>query len=231
MSVKDLIRPPSSYSPGGDEVVDYLAGEKVWDQRDGTVRSQNYNLRLLLILSTVANMILCGGIWYQSSKSMLIPYVVEKSIDGSAQAVTVAKEAVYEPKEAEIKYFIEHFVLDSRTLPLDPVVAKNQWKNAFALLRSGARNKMTEEFRKDNMQNRIGTETTQISVKAVLQQSPDTYQVRWQEEVYGVDGSLKDKYTMSGSFSVEFSVPKTEQELRITPLGLYIKNFSWSREI
>lgn len=231
MSTKDFMKPQTSYKPDGDDYIEYLKAEKIWDQRDGTARQAAYNLRLLLIIALIAIMILSGGIIYQSSKSTVVPYVVQVGSDGQAQAVTLAKEAVYEPKEAEIKYFLERFVQESRTLPLDPVVAKKQWTNAFSFLRTTARTRMTDEFRKDNMQGRLGTETSQITVKTILQQSQDTYQARWTEEVYNHSGNLIERYNMSGTFTIELSVPTNEKEVRINPLGLYIKNFSWAREL
>jgi type IV secretory pathway TrbF-like protein len=231
MSTKEFMKPVETYDAGDDRSIEYQKAEKKWDQRDGEVRHQNYNLRRLFLISVLSNMILAGGLWYQSAKSTVTPYVVEVESSGQVRAVGLAKEAVYEPKEAEVKYFMERFIQDARTIPMDPVVAKNQWSNAFALLGQTARSRMSEEFKKYDMYGRLGLETTQIAPKTIFQQSANTYQVRWTEEVFGKDGNLKERYNMAGSFTVEFKVPKTEKEVRINPLGLYITNFSWAKEL
>lgn len=231
MGADDFFKNSSSYKPDDPDYIHYLKAEKVWDQRDGTVRQANANLRLLLVFSLVANLALTSGIVYQGTKSTMVPYVVEVSGDGHAQAVGLAKQATYDPKEKEIQYFIERFIQDIRTIPMDPVVAKKQWNNASLLLRPAARNRLQEEFKKENMAGRLGVETTQLEMKSNIQQAPNTYQVRWIEEVYNKDGALKERYNMIGSFTFEFGEIKDEKEWRITPLGLYIKGFAWSREL
>lgn len=231
MSVKDFMKPTETYDAKDYRTIEYLKAEAEWDARDGTVRKSNFNLRVLLIIALAANMILTGGIIYQSAKSQVQPYVVEVDTTGQVRAIGFAQEAVYKPSEAAIKFFLEKFIKDARTLPLDPIVAKEQWSNAFAMLGQAARSKLAEENKKSDMYGRLGLETSQISPKTILARSPNTYDLRWSEEVFGKDGNVKERYNMSATFTIEFKVPTTEKEVRVNPLGLYITHFTWAKEL
>lgn len=232
MSAKELIKPPTTYKADGYDEIEYLKAEGTWDARDGKVRKAKHTLQVLLLCSLVTIIVLAAGLVYQSAKSTVVPYVVQVGPQEEVRSIGLAKEQTYEPQEAEIKYFLERFIIDSRTLPLDPVVAKTQWNRAAVFLRQSAKIKMSDElFKKDNMLDRIGMETSQISPKSILQQTPNSYQARWTEEIYGKDGTVKQKYNMAGTFTIEISPPTNEQEVRQNPLGLYITNFSWTREI
>lgn len=231
MSVKELNEPTPSYKPLEEPVTPYMKAQAEWDNRIGTARVQAFNWRLCALASISLSIILAFGLIYQSSKSMVVPYVVQVDREGLAQTIGPAKESNYVPQEKEIKYFLGQFVQKARTIPLDPVVAKQNWLSVYAFLLPSGASKMNEIVKQENPLNKVGMETVQVGVNVIVKMSENTYQVRWQEEVFSKEGALKESYRMTGLFTISMSTPKTEKDVLVNPLGLYIKDFSWSKEL
>lgn len=231
MSVKELNQPPQNYKPTEEELNPYDKAQAEWDNRIGTARVQAFNWRLFALLAVAGWIITTIGLIYQSSKSSVTPYVIEVNPDGTAKAIGPARDAAYIPSEAQIKYFLSQIVLKSRTVPLDPVVAKQNWLSVYAFLRPPAAQKMNALLQQDNPMMKIGKQTAQVEVNVIVPMSNNTYQIRWQESVFGPEGALKESYKMTGLFTIDFTPPKTEKDLFVNPLGLYVKDFSWSKEL
>ncbi|HOJ78464.1 MAG TPA: conjugal transfer protein TrbF [Bacillota bacterium] len=231
MSVKELNQPTQSYHPESYPVTPYDRAREEWDNRIGSARVQALNWRLCALVSITLCLVLAIGLIYQSSKSMVTPYVVQVGSDGTATAIGPARESKYVPQEKEIKYFLSQVVQKARTIPLDPVIAKQNWLSVYAFLRQSAANKMSQIVKVEEPLKKIGTETVQVDINVVVAMSKDTYQIRWREDVYSKEGALKDSYWMTGLFTFDFSTPRSEKELLQNPLGLYIKDFSWSKEL
>jgi type IV secretory pathway TrbF-like protein len=229
MSFKELTGRPQKYKVDKPPVTSYEKAEGVWDNVIGSARVQAYNWRLMAIIMTFTCLCLVGALVFMSTKSSVQPYVIEVGPDG-ARAVGLAKDVNYIPKEQEIKYFLSQFVLKTRSLPSDPVVSKQNWTTAYSLMRPEAGTKMTSIVQKDNIVAKVGRETIQVNLSVIIPLSQDSWQIRWNEDVY-TNGALKESYKMSGVFTVEFGTPKDEKELLTNPLGIYIKDFSWSREL
>lgn len=231
MSVKELNQPTQSFKPEEEPVNPYLSAKEEWDNRIGSARVQALNWRLCALMSNVLCVILVIGLIYQSSKSTVTPYVVQVGADGMAQAIGPAKESKYVPQEKEIKYFLGQVVQKARTIPLDPVISKQNWLSVYAFLMPSAAIKMNEIVKQDNPMLKVGKETVQVEINVIVQMSPNTYQIRWKEEVYSKEGALKESYRMTGLFTINIATPKSEKALLVNPLGLYVKDFSWSKEL
>jgi type IV secretory pathway TrbF-like protein len=231
MSTKELIQAAKSYKPEGYPVVPYDKAKREWDDRIGDSRAQARNWRLCALGLLVLSLFLAYIIHGISKKSRITPYVVELGRDGSAMAVGPAREMNYRPQEREIKYFLSQFVQKTRSLPLDPVVAKQNWKTAYQYLSQSGIFKMNQYVKDRDPFLNLGSETVQVEISVVIPLSKDTYQVRWREEKYNNTGALKDRYQMTGSFTISFAEPTTEIEILNNPMGLYIKDFSWAREV
>lgn len=233
MSAKSLNEPSLGYSSEAEPVTPYLLAKEEWDNRIGNARVQAANWRIAALLAIILCIVLAGGLIYKSAQSTVTPYVVQVGADGAVQAVGSVKEMKYAPQEPELKYFLAQFVQKTRSLPLDPVVARQNWISAYDFMhqQSSAYNKMTNIVKTENSLAKVGQETVQINIQSIVALSNDTYQVRWSETVYGTDGKQKETYRMTGNFQIDFSPPNKEKEIIANPLGLFIKDFYWSRDI
>ncbi len=230
MSIAKELSKLQKYGVEEELVSPYLAAKAEWDERIGSARVQAYNWRIYALGSIVLNIILGIGLIYQSSKATVIPYVVRVNSDGIAQTVGTPEQITYVPKEAEIKYFLTQFVQKIRSLSLDPVVSKQNWVSAYASLTRSAAQKMNKYIGEDNPALKLGKQTIQVGVSVIVPISKDTYQIRWQEQVFDKDGASIETYKMTGIFSIIVLQPTNQKELLANPLGLYIKDFSYNKE-
>ena len=227
---KDLSKKQNYHS---DETIvnPYISAKAEWDQRIGSARVQAYNWRLCALILAVTNCILLLGLIYQSSKSTVVPYVVRVNSDGIAQAIGPAKQSNYVPQQAEVKYFLSQFLQKIRIISSDTVISKQNWISAYSFLGQAAAQKMTAYIKSENLSGKLGKVTTQMEISVIVPISKDNYQIRWEEKVFDKSGSQIESYKMTGIFSVFFDAPSDEKELLSNPLGIYIKDFSYNKEL
>ena len=223
--------PTQSYKPDAPPVTPYQLAAEEWDKRIGQAREQAKNWRLLALLIAALAMLLTAGLICQSLKSTVSPYVVQVNTDGVVQAIAPAARSNYQPAKAVIEYFLVEFITRVRSIPLDPVVAKNQWLSAYDFLRQGAANTLNDIALKEQPFSRIGQETVAVRMKSVVPLSQSSYQVRWEETSFTKEGAFSEARGMTGIFNIEITPPTDERKLRANPLGLFIKQFSWSRDV
>lgn len=228
--MNELNQPPVFYKNSDHLVTPYDRAKAEWDNRIGDARVQAKNWRLVALFALTLATVLAGGLIVQSQKSTVTPYVVEVNSDGLVQAVGPAARITYVPTRPVIHYFLSQFVNSVRSLPLDPIVVKNQWFSAYNYLRQGAANTLNEIARKEEPLKRVGQETVAVRVKSVVPLSQETYQVRWEETVFSRDGVPAGAKNMTALFTIEIVPPSDEKMLKVNPLGLYIKQFSWSQD-
>ena len=112
-------RPSVRYSKTPEPVTPYQKAAQVWDERIGSARVQARNWRLMamgcLILSTGTS----AALVWQSTRSTVVPYVVEVDRLGAAQAVAPATEN-FRPTDPQIAFHLARFVENVRQVPADP---------------------------------------------------------------------------------------------------------------
>ena len=143
------------------------------------------------------------------------------------------KSTNYVPQQAEIKHFLSQFILDTRTVPLDPVLYKNNVDRAQHFLTQEASQKMIAMMKSDNPRTKLGKMTIQPVIKSVQLQpgSKSTYQIRWAEDSFSLSGNISNKrINYVALCTVGIDPPSKEEELLINPLGLKIQDLSISIE-
>ena len=118
------------YGHTDEPVTPYQRAAQLWDDRIGTARVQASNWRLMAFgcLALAAGM--AGGLIWQSTQSRVTPYVIEVDRLGEVKAVGPAIKD-YQPTDAEIAWYLARFVTDVRSTPLDPVVLRQDWLEAY----------------------------------------------------------------------------------------------------
>lgn len=221
----------TNFKPEGYPTFPYENAKKEWDDRIGNARVQAKHWRYMAL----GTLLICFYLLYINhditSKSRITPYVVDHGRDGSAVAIGPAIRMNFMPAGKEIKFFLGQFVQKTRSLPLDPVVAKNNWLVAYRFLTQSGTAKMNQYVKDKDPFLNIGKEMVDVKINVIVPLSKDSYQVRWQEDVFTNQGALIKRYQMTGLFTVTFSEPTTEEEIMYNPLGLYIKDFSWDKDI
>ena len=96
----------------------------------------------------------------------------------------------------------------------------NQWMNG------------TED---SNPFTRAEKETVTVDISTVLPQTADTWEVTWLESVWDRKGEVKippvPMRALVTVYRAEPSATVSEDELRRNPLSVYVRDFSWSKQL
>ena len=232
LNVKNLFSKPEKFTTYEAESPAARAARK-WDEREGEIIVQNYNLRRLLLGMLVVVMFLTVSLVYKSLSTSVMPYIVE--VDTTTGAVrnvgTLASSAHYQAGEEVYKYFLSKFLKNTREIPLDPVVYRENLNNAYGFLTKNAGLKLQTMLKTEKTLEKFGSHTVQINVSTILPlEGGHSYQVRWTEELFTIGTGEKKVTPYSGIFTVQTIRVEDEAQLAINPIGLYISDFSWSKD-
>ena len=152
MNIRKLFTRPENYT-AMDEMSPADRAKRTWDNRDGSVIIQNYNLRLLNIGQLAVNVILVGALIFSSMKSSVQPFVVfANPQNGEVWHVGTAAEAQnFEPTEEMKRYFMANFIKNTREIPLDPVVYKKNLLQAYNFMTKDAGFKYQAQLENDKV--------------------------------------------------------------------------------
>ena len=231
MNIKDLFRRPEHFTKPTKSMSPAELAASKWDKREGEIIEQNYNLRRLLIGMMLVIVVLGGALCYKSISENYLVYVVETDIKtGEVRNVgTVARMDNYTPNDQVYAYFIRQFVIDTRSIPLDEVVYKNQLKNALGFLTKDGANILDSRLRAENRQ--LGRETVQVSITSILPlEGAKSYQVRWTEVKYTTGSGERKVTNYTGVFTTEIIKSDKKEQIAVNPLGLYISDFRWEQD-
>lgn len=215
----------------------YEGAADVWDRRIGTARVQAHNWRLAALIALFIALMSVAGLLYVTMHRPLKLHVLEIDRHGKPGRIVLA-EAAYTPDVAQIGYQVAQLVELVRERPLDPVVLRQNWEEAYHFLAGDAVVAMNEYARQHSgleiptslssgSGGRLVTRTVEIT--SVLPRTEHSYQVHWIETQYsGGVVDLREPYT--GIFHVALDPPRDEAELFRNPLGLYVVHFEWTRD-
>lgn len=216
----------------------YLNARRVWNDHEGDILASRTMWQIVGVVSLLIALSAVGGVVYIGQQSKYIPYVVQVDKLGQALAVSRADQAA--PVDARVMHAtIAAWVADARLVTPDITVQRSAIFRVYALLNTQdpATTKMHEWLNGGEDSNpfkRAAQETVHIEVTSVLPQSSETWQVDWVEESRDRQGILKGKSRMRALITVYVAPPTSqtdEAQIRRNPLGIYIRDFSWTKQV
>jgi len=222
-------RPRNRYGDTPEPVTPYQKAAQVWDARMGDALGRAKNWRAMAFGSLGLSLILSGGVIWQAGQSKITPYVIELEAKGSARAVRSAIEK-YQPTDAQIAFHLANFIERIRSLPIDPVVVRKNWLQAYDFAGARAAKTLNEYARDNDPFEKIGERTVAVEVTSIVRASDTSFQIRWLERRY-VNGSLAATERWTALASVSIDPPRDVETLRNNPLGIYVTSLNWSREL
>lgn len=203
------------------------AGE--WDNRIGSARVQAKNWRLLALSNVFITTCLIGALAYQTQQSTVEAFVVPVSEIGKPGEITLMADH-YQPQKAEVSYFLADWIKKVRSKSVDPIVIRENWLKAYDFLSPVAAQTLNEYAENNDPFANVGQEAKNVEVSSVVQRTDNTYQIQWRELLYANGVQVQqDSYT--GLFTIEVNPPKDREAMFKNPLGIYITNLSWEREL
>ena len=217
------------YSDTPQPETPYQRVGQVWDERLGASRVQARNWRLMAFASLGLSTLMGTGLVWQAGRSSVTPYVVEVDKQGDVRAVGAAAEA-YVPTDAQIANHLARFITDVRALPLDPIVVRQDWLEAYDYATDRGAAVLNEYARVNDPFAKVGKQSVAVEVTSVVRASPGSFQLRWIERRYE-NGALAATERWTAILTVAIQTPRDPETLRKNPLGVYVSALNWSKEL
>ena len=214
----------------------YLAARRTWNDHTGSVVSSRNMWQLLGILSLMIALAGVGGIIYIGSQSRFVPYVVEVDKLGQALAVAPAQQAAVVDQRV-VHAAVASFISDARLVTPDIALQRKAVFRLYSMLSANdpataKANEWLNGTAESSPFKRAVKETVSIEMLSVIPQTPDTWQVDWMETARDRQGVMLDKPFRMRALVTVYTVPATpqttEEQVRNNPLGIYVRDFSWS---
>ncbi|MEL6799232.1 MAG: conjugal transfer protein TrbF [Pseudomonadota bacterium] len=221
-------RPSVRYGTTPESVTPYQKAAQVWDERIGSARVQARNWRLMAMGCLALSAGLSAALAWQSTRSSVVPYVVEVDNLGAAQAVAPAL-AEYRPTDPQIAWHLARFVEHVRQVPADPIVLRQNWLRAYDFATDRGAVALNDYARVNDPFALVGDTQVSIEVSSVIRASDTSFRVAWIERRYE-NGQLAATERWTAILSVVIQPPRDAERLRANPLGVYVHAINWSRE-
>ena len=222
-------RPIQRYGQTPEPVTPYQKAELLWDERIGASRVQARNWRLMAFGCFALSTALSGALVWQSMQSRVVPYVVEVDKFGEARAVAPAIQN-YQPADAQIAWHLARFITNVRGVSTDPVLVRQNWLAAYDFATDRAALFLNEHAKTNDPFGQIGTRSVSVQVTSVVRASDTSFQVKWTEQVFE-RGSLAKTERWTAILTTIIQPPRSAEQLRKNPLGLFVSAIDWSREL
>lgn len=217
------------YGRTPEPVTPYQKAAQLWDERIGSARLQAHNWRLTAFTAlAMATGLAAGNVW-QSTQSRVAPYVVEVDRLGEARAVAPAVQS-YRPTDGQIAWHLGRFIGEVRSVSTDPVLVRRNWLTAYDFTTDRGAQFLNEHARAENPFAQIGQRSVSVQVTSVVRASDNSFQVMWTESTYE-RGTLARSERWRAILTVTIRPPRTADQLRRNPLGLFIDAIDWTREL
>ena len=250
-----LRRSPESLPPASDVTDDVFSKPKArhtapasafLDARNAFAAVSGANVASAHVWQAIALVSLLLGIgatafaFYQSQRSTMVPYVVALDRLGTPMAVGAAQWAGDVPQEA-LQSALAAWVADVRLVTPDAFLQRKAIYNVYAYIGPndpglrrindfyGRAGEGADPF------GRAARESVEIEITTALPLTADTWQVDWTETVRDrQSGRGATSYRMRATLQVYIRPngrKTTEEQMRRNPFGIYIKDFSWAKQL
>jgi type IV secretion system protein VirB5 len=221
-------RQPQRYGATPEPVTPYQKAAAVWDDRMGAATAHAANWRALAFGAVGVSALLTAGLIYQGTQSRVTPYVVEVGPNDGVRAVAPA-EARLKPSDAQIAWFLSRFIVDVRSLPSDPVIARQNWLEAYVFATDDAGRFLSEQARLTDPLAEVGKRSVIVTIASAVRASNTSFQIKWDEQTFE-SGTLVSTVRWTALLGIRQKTPTTADVLRKNPLGLYVTSLAWSKD-
>jgi type IV secretory pathway TrbF-like protein len=216
----------------------YLSARKQWNEYTKGLMDAIRLWQALALLCLMITLAAIGGVLHLASQSKFIPYVIE--MDKLGQTAAVAPASLAAPVDSRVvRASLAAFMSNARLVTPDIALQRKAILSVYAMLHGddAAATKMTAWLNGNDDNNpfhRAAKETVETEIVSVIPQSPDSWQIEWNEKLFDRQGvPIGQPYRMKALATVEIVPPDastTEEKLRQNPLGVFVKDFNWSKQ-
>lgn len=218
--------------PNDKNINPYLDGRREWNERYGGYIKQVKIWKTITFISLFTTLASVAGLTYIGSKNKLVPYVVEVDKVGAVRAVNYAQQSRMDNKRV-IKYSLAEFIQNFKTIYGDAKIQKDMIFKIYRYLSPSypAYNMVNSYYQEHSPFERLTTEIVRVKVNSIVPITENTYQIDWEEIVSDPRGIKLRTDNFKASITILIVPPTTQAEIMKNPIGLYIKEFNFSKII
>lgn len=215
----------------------YLASRRTWNDHVGSVVSSRQTWQVVGILAMLIALAGVGGMIHIGSQSKFIPYVVQ--VDKMGQTIAAGPVTAADKADPRIIHAtIADFISSARMVTPDVALQRKAVFKVYAHLSPNdpGTPKMNEWLNGSSDSSpfkRAAKEMVNVEVTSVIPQTPDTWQIDWTETKRDRQGALQGPPTTMRAlvtvYTAEPTSQTTDEQLRNNPMGIYVRDYSWSR--
>ena len=218
----------------GDDVSDsnpYVEARREWNDRYLELARERRAWQAVGAAGLALSLVLAGGLVWVSLQHKTVPYVVEVDSLGAALAIRPAETGGHPADERIVRYQLAAFIRGARQVIADRIATKKGLEQVYAYARGPARAYLDEYYRANNPFEVARTYVVVPTVTSLLRLSPTSWQLRWTEEQRGLDGLPLGRSQWEGVVTTEVIPPTSEETIRVNPLGLYVTDLRWTKQL
>jgi type IV secretion system protein VirB5 len=209
----------------------YVEARREWNDRYLDLVCERRVWQAVAGAELVLTVVLAGGLVWVGRQHKTVPYVVEVDSLGAALAIKPADPGGHPADERVVRYQLAAFIRGARQVMADRIAMKKELGRVYAYARGAARTYLDEYYRASNPFEIARTYVVVPTVTSLLRLSPTSWELRWTEEQRGLDGLLLGKSQWEGVVTVEVVPPTSEEAIHVNPLGLYVTDLRWTKQL
>lgn len=210
----------------------YLNGRREWNERYSSYIAQANNWRIGFLAACAVAVITSGGLVAVSMKEQVVPYAVESNQFGEITRVTRMNVAS-SPTEVQTRAALRDWIIGARTVYVDMRAEKDIVDRTYSMTLpdSAAYQNLAVYHRDNDPYRRSINETVDIEVKAAIPVTDETWQIEWVETIKQRSGKVVSTKNWQATLTLTYAAPTTEQQIMSNPLGMYVRQYSWTTRI
>jgi type IV secretion system protein TrbF len=202
----------------------YLKAKQEWDNFIGNAYQQANTWQFIAIFTSIISLITLVFLIVNLSFKKDRVFIAEISRGGRIVNISPLKIR-YDPSKTQKEYFISQFVKLTRSIPLDPVVAKRNWISAYYFSTSQSSKQLNKYFKQNNPLGLLGKKTTTVDISNTIPITANSFQIDWEETNFDLNTQAETKQYFTGTFTIIIQQPRSQQEILENPLGIHIADF------
>ena len=135
----------TKWTAQGEADTPYMRARQEWDARMGNALVHARNWRLATFAALGAVMLALAGMVYLGRLPKAVPHIIEVDQLGAAtyRGPVGQSGADYVPSDATVKYHLQRFIEDTRSISSDAAILKHNWLDAYSLVTTKGGNILT----------------------------------------------------------------------------------------
>lgn len=209
----------------------YLAARLEWNERyHGFLRAKR-NWQVVAVAALGIDAALGAGILWLASQSRVTPYVVE--VDALGQTLVVGPAEKAGPADPRlVRFQVAEFIRKVRAVVADGAAEKDLLDNAYAHTKGAATRFLNDHFKAENPFLRMQSRTVSVEVTSVLRlPASESWQVQWSETHRGLDGAVLVRERWQALLTLAVRPGERPEEIERNPLGLYVTDIQWTKQL